>query len=693
MTAVNSGNIPRELKERPQWVCWKYEKPSVKKPSEIKWTKIPYQNNGRKASSTNPATWTTYERALAAAEQQGYSGIGFVLTKEDPFVGVDLDHCVDAETGQVEQWARAHVDELDSYTEITPSNTGLRAFVKAELPPRGRKRGNFECYQTARFLTVTGNHLPGTPLTVENRQAEMTRIHQQVFKKETPRPTSSTAGLEGAALLDKARSAKHGDKFTRLWSGDTNGYPSHSEADLALCSYLAFWTDGDPVRIDTFYRRSGLYRDKWDEQHGAQTYGAMTISKALEGSTEHYAGHANGHRPGADTPPASKTLAEVVDVFQNWLHLPDPGIVYLVAGALVANRLYWDPTWVLFIGPVAGGKTEVVQSVAGLPHVHLASTLTEPSLLSGTPKKQSAPDSRGGLLRVIGDQGILLLKDFGSILSMHRDARASLLAALREVYDGSWTRHLGTDGGKTLSWTGKLGLLACCTPVVDTHHGAMAALGERFLNYRLPETDADRQARRALGNIGRERQMRTELSEAMCGLLASLQIPESPPELTDDAMGRLSDLATLAVRCRSVVERDPYRREIELIPEPEAPGRIAQALARLYLGLRLIGTPEAAVWPLISKVALDCMPSIRRKVLDVLLGHADAVDTTTIATEAGYPTPTTRRVLEDLTAHRVVERQTAGSGRADQWLVETWAQTRLEAILSTFSDLSGGAQS
>lgn len=92
-----------------------------------------------------------------------------------------------------------------------------------------------------------------------------------------------------------------------------------------------------------------------------------------------------------------------------------------------------------------------LQSNSTLPGVHLAATLTEPALLSGTPKRQTASNSKGGLLRVIGDHGILLFKDFGSILSMHRDARSAVLAALREIYEASGTRPLGTDGGRTLS--------------------------------------------------------------------------------------------------------------------------------------------------------------------------------------------------------------------------------------------------
>src|SRR5207247_1342013 len=134
-------------------------------------------------------------------------------------------------------------------------------------------------------------------------------------------------------------------------------------------------------------------------------------------------------------------------------------------------------------------------------------TLSEAGLLSGTPKRERASDAKGGLLRAIGDRGIIACKDFGSVLNMGRDARAAVLAALREVFDGSWTRHVGTDGGKTLHWSGKVGLIAGCTQSIDRHHAVMGAMGERFVLFRLSEASGDEQARRALAQAGREGQM------------------------------------------------------------------------------------------------------------------------------------------------------------------------------------------
>jgi hypothetical protein len=246
------------------------------------------------------------------------------------------------------------------------------------------------------------------------------------------------------------------------------------------------------------------------------------------------------HAAGADNDP--EELAAAVKVFKGWLHLDDLGGVYAVLGTVAANRMRGDPVWLLVIGPPSSGKTELVCSLVNLSEVHFAALVTEAALLSGTAKKERAADATGGLLRQVGKAGILVSKDFTSTLAQQRDTRAAALAALREVYDGHWSRPVGTEGGKVLRWSGKLGLVAGCTPAIDSYHGILSALGDRFVLYRLPATDAKQQGTIALERDD-DQQMRDELADAVGKLFAATTLPEKPPKLDGAERDRMVALA------------------------------------------------------------------------------------------------------------------------------------------------------
>lgn len=292
---VDPDRIPIQLKERPQWVNWRWEQRVNKLTGELKRTKPPYQPSGTHAESDNPKTWVSFAECLAAYQRGGFNGIGYVITKEDGLVGVDLDHCRDQETGIIAPWALSIVERLNSYSEISPSGTGLRIFIQAKLPPRDRKLGHFEVYDSGRYLTITGNHLEGNPYTIEERQNVLEAVHSEVFAERNQRRERQatlqrplSVRLEDSELLERMWRAKNGNKIVSLYYGDITGYASHSEADLALCSHLSFWCGGDAACMDRLFRASDLFRPKWDERRGTQTYGELTIAKALSGTTATY---------------------------------------------------------------------------------------------------------------------------------------------------------------------------------------------------------------------------------------------------------------------------------------------------------------------------------------------------------------------------------------------------------------------
>ena len=154
---MNHDAIPQEMRDRRNWVVWRNEKRSGK------WTKVPYRVDGRtKAAVDNPQTWATFEQVMAVSPAT-VQGIGYVFSVDDPFAGVDLDACRNPATGEVHPAAAKIVNELDSYTEISPSGTGLHIIVRATLAGGGRRtsktlwEGEFEVYDRGRFFTMTGN--------------------------------------------------------------------------------------------------------------------------------------------------------------------------------------------------------------------------------------------------------------------------------------------------------------------------------------------------------------------------------------------------------------------------------------------------------------------------------------------------------------------------------------------------------
>lgn len=278
--------IPEELRALPQWVTWGDELVDGRR------AKVPYTPTGRRASSTDPNTWGTFEEAVrkwweAVDSASPLRGIGYVLARNDAFVGVDFDDC--RLRGHLHPVVAELVAQLDSFTEISPSGNGLHVFVRADLKGHRNRTsktpwgGEFEAYAHSRYFTITGQHLEGTPGTVEDRQEPLDKILSDLLPAPVvPVPVLTSLAplnLDDEELLAKARNSKNGVEFSRLYDhGDISGYPSHSEADLGLCRKLAFWAQGDPDRIDRLFRRSGLYRQKW-ERPG---YRNSTISKVLQ---------------------------------------------------------------------------------------------------------------------------------------------------------------------------------------------------------------------------------------------------------------------------------------------------------------------------------------------------------------------------------------------------------------------------
>ena len=283
------NSIPSELKMLPQWILWKYEILEGKdKP-----TKVPYQPDGEKASTNNPRTWSTFPTILKFYLEKDFDGIGFVFSKREQYIGIDIDNCVD-DQGEINNFATDIIDLLDSYTEFSPSRKGLHVIVKGNLPQNfvgtGRKNDKLglEIYSYGRYFTFTGNRENSNEIF--DRTDEVAELLEKFFDDTEARSlvdlsdyANDDIKLSNSELWERMFRAKNGDEIRALYEGKLIINNDWSNSDQALCNHLAFWTGKSYTRMDSMFRESGLMRDKWDIVHysNGDTYGEHTINKAI----------------------------------------------------------------------------------------------------------------------------------------------------------------------------------------------------------------------------------------------------------------------------------------------------------------------------------------------------------------------------------------------------------------------------
>ncbi len=199
MTTFNQKSVPQSLKDRNQWVLWKHVTRDGNQ------TKVPYTPQGKPAKTNDPTTWNSFSDCLRAVER--FDGVGFVFTKDDPYVGIDLDGCRDPQTGKIASWAQKIINLTDSYVEVSPSGTGVKIFVQGSWPHGGQKTTlesepsisskapGIEVYAEKRYFVVTGERIPGRHQEVEERQEPLNSIYDNYFSKrnqQNAQPLTST---------------------------------------------------------------------------------------------------------------------------------------------------------------------------------------------------------------------------------------------------------------------------------------------------------------------------------------------------------------------------------------------------------------------------------------------------------------------------------------------------------------------
>ena len=349
-------SIPAELQAYPYWCVWKYIERGGKK------TKPPFNpNNHNNGDSSDKAAFGDFMTANMALITNQYQGLGIGIF--DNIAAIDIDDCID-EQGEYTETAQDIIKIMDSYTELSPSNQGIRVLFYVSdfkyksdmyyIMNRSKKLEIYVAGATKKYVTVTGNSINDKPIS--NREKEL----QIILDKYMQRPNNSSAARKKeieAESSSKALNRPISDenmsndeilavaskqpKFAKLWRGDYSAYHSQSEADQALCNYLAFYSIKDAYKMDSLFRQSGLMRDKWDRKQSGTTYGRLTIEKAIKDCSNVYIGKKpTPNNPNKSVLPADYSDAGNAEVFAR--EYKGKVIYVKTVGWLLWNGFMWE---------------------------------------------------------------------------------------------------------------------------------------------------------------------------------------------------------------------------------------------------------------------------------------------------------------------------------------------------------------
>jgi hypothetical protein len=351
----------------------------------------------------------------------------------------------------------------------------------------------------------------------------------------------------------------------------------------------------------------------------------------------------------------SFSLNDLKEVVQKHLLLDDYKIVDVICATFLANVFPADPLWLLIIGPSSTAKTELLNSIEGMPQAFFISDLTKSTLISGKPKASLLPHLNGK---------IIVMKDFTTVLSKKPDDLKVILSHLREICDGKLSKGFGTGDfedkkNRLFEWKGHVGFIGACTAVYDRHYGVIGQMGERWLLYRTKNKDNMNTGIQALCGFGCENKMRAELKAAFTKFLVQFKkakpiIPKQPPK---DLAQKIVSLATFCGHGRCPVNRERYTKEITYLPDPEGTPRLSKQLYHLGIALKTIHQEDHItdeIYSIIKKIGADIIPKIRWKILRCLYkNRATEVNvkwmkTGEVSELTGIHGTTTLRALQDL---------------------------------------------
>jgi putative DNA primase/helicase len=300
ISTVHYSNIPKELQEVDRWVLWQ---PKLLGNGKVK--KVPVKlyppRNPRSdwqlfpCSITDDNSFTDFDTVRAHRDEICHDdelGIGFRLG--DGWCGVDLDHVISK--GQVDPLAKNIIRKIGSYTELSPSNTGIRIIARGDISCRRHKfpfgAKVVEIYgEKNRYFTITGRHICGA---IEDKGRVIQRIHDMLIVKyppilaDTPTLTPTRLGVSGIEDATMIRKMLADSAFRSLWDREREG--DESQLDWTLCCKLAYYCNNDVVLMRRLFEQSPHFETKDVDQlkkWKRKSYSELTIEKTAN-SRQHF---------------------------------------------------------------------------------------------------------------------------------------------------------------------------------------------------------------------------------------------------------------------------------------------------------------------------------------------------------------------------------------------------------------------
>lgn len=397
------------------------------------------------------------------------------------------------------------------------------------------------------------------------------------------------------------------------------------------------------------------------------------------------------------------TFEEILNDFRSFLLLADEEYIRLTYATVIGNQMPTSrPIWLMLVAPPSSGKTTALNALNNLELVnpqthevfkpcHNISDLTENSFASG----MSRGDKQTSLLHKIPRGGVMVYKDFTSIISKRQESRMVIMGQLREIYDGAYVKRTGT--GEDILWQGKIGAIAGVTETIYEYTSSMSAMGDRFIMYQIPQPD-------------KKTAMRFKIDQSMLGVSEQSTMPiiqQKTAAYLQNAINNLDDLdfdfpkdredeiidvATFCSTARSGIIFDEFRQTAKYVPEPEMPFRMFEqmmAIAKSLVFMRRLDKPEERKQlseqdiTTIYKIAFDSIPITRRIALRYLTIY-DAVETATLARKLQYETPVVFRWLLELNGLGLVDRNESLRG-ANTWRIREEHRATVQRLAKTKS--------